>query len=149
MTRYANLFKHFTLIAAAMVMVGCLGETKTSDRDIQNIRYEQLREHLAKGDTLLIDVRRPEMYKAGHIPGAVNVPLPTMRSNDPRLANYRRLVVHAGGWTDPLSVAGAKRLIALGYKEVYEFKGGTDVWADSGGRLITAPDTSGRAETDR
>lgn len=139
------------LVAAALfALPGCLGKTETSDKDIETLRVEQVNEYLAKEGTLLIDVRRPELYDAGHIPGALSIPLPTMRANDPQLLQADRLIVYAGGWTDPLSVAGTKRLIALGYGNVYEFKGGTEVWQDSGGQLARSdPDMTARPDTDR
>jgi len=146
-SRFSNVA---LLLSMTGAMVGCLGETKTSDEDIEVIRYEEVQAAMAKAETVVIDVRTTKAYNKGHIPGAMSVPLPTIRGNDSRLTGARKIIVYAGGWTDPLSVAGAKRLIALGYDNVYEFKGGTDVWTDSGGRLVTAdPNATGRQETDR
>lgn len=39
-----------------------------------------LKEYRAAANGLLVDVREPEEYAAGHIPGAVNVPLSGIRS---------------------------------------------------------------------
>jgi len=41
------------------------------------------------------------------------------------------------GVTDPLSLAAAKRLKAVGYANVSEFKGGTEVWTEAGHSLVT------------
>jgi len=38
---------------------------------------EQVKEGLADGSILLLDVREPNEFTAGHIPGAVNFPLST------------------------------------------------------------------------
>jgi len=131
-------------------LTGCGGNTQTSDNDIEIMRVEQVDAALEEGEAVLLDVRPEKAYHVGHIPGAINVPLPTIRRGDPRLANARQIIVYAGGWTDPLSTAGTKRLLALGYSNVYEFKGGTEVWRDAGGRLVeTDPDATGRRETDR
>lgn len=43
---------------------------------------------------------------------------------------------YGAGWSDSLSTAGVKRLLALGYEYVYEFKGGVEVWAGAGKRLV-------------
>jgi len=131
-------------------LTGCGGNTQTSDSDIEIMRVEQVDAALEEGEAVLLDVRPEKAYHVGHIPVASNVPLPTIRRGDPRLANARQIIVYAGGWTDPLSTAGTKRLLALGYSNVYEFKGGTEVWRDAGGRLVeTDPDATGRRETDR
>ncbi|MFD2081630.1 Rhodanese-related sulfurtransferase [Actinopolymorpha cephalotaxi] len=42
--------------------------------DVEEVTREELLERLAAGDVLLLDVRPPEEYAAGHIPGAVSVP---------------------------------------------------------------------------
>jgi len=137
-------------IGAAALLAGCLDEKRTSDSDIQVMRVEQVDAALKSGDAVLVDVRTREAYNIGHIPGAISMPLPTIRPGDPRLTNAKRIIVYAGGWTDPLSSAATKRMLALGYDDVYEFKGGTDVWLDAGGRLIEAdPDAAGRRETER
>lgn len=150
MTMTGRLTGFVVLLAVAGAMVGCLDGTKTSDKDIQVMRYEEVQAAMAKAETVVIDVRTAKAFNEGHIPGAMSVPLPTIRGKDSRLTGAKKIIVYAGGWTDPLSVAGAKRLIALGYDNVYEFKGGTEVWTDSGGRLISAdPNATGREETNR
>ena len=41
---------------------------------IEELMPPEAREELDGGDAILIDVRDPERYEAGHLPGAVNVP---------------------------------------------------------------------------
>src|SRR5437762_4735485 len=43
--------------------------------DVQVVGREELRERLARGDAILIDVRPQEEYEAGHIEGAGPVPI--------------------------------------------------------------------------
>lgn len=40
----------------------------------------QVREALADPEAMLIDVRTPEEYASGHIPGSLNVPLENIRA---------------------------------------------------------------------
>jgi rhodanese-related sulfurtransferase len=51
--------------------VGSLGDT---DADVVEISREDLLRRLDAGDVVLLDVRPPEEYAAGHIPGARSVP---------------------------------------------------------------------------
>lgn len=139
-------------IACLGVLVGfagCNGEGKTSDADVQQVTEPDLRTYLGERGTLLLDVRKPELYRQGHLPGAINIFLADLRQRDPRLDDAERIVVYAGGWTDPLSGSGVKQLIKLGYTDVYEFKGGVEVWEDSGGQLVRqdGPGGTGRPET--
>ena len=128
------------LALGALVMPGCAGNSaaKTSDTHVKTVSYAQLVDMLnqsAKDPTVLVDVRPEERFGTGHIPGAVNIPLPRIKSGDPRLAEAKNIVVYAGGWTDDLSIAGAKRLLALGYKNVFEFRGGIELWQSEGRAL--------------
>ncbi len=43
--------------------------------DVETIGREDLRERLARGDIVLVDVRPPEEFAAGHIEGARSIPL--------------------------------------------------------------------------
>ena len=52
--------------------VGGLGDT---DAGVTEITREELLTRLAAGDVVLLDVRPPEEYAAGHIPGARSVPI--------------------------------------------------------------------------
>ena len=134
----------------SLFLIGCDTGTQTSDADIQVIPEDKLADALAEPQTVLVDVRTPARYASGHLPGAISVPLPDMRPDDARLTDAKQIIVYAGGWTDPLSIAGVKRLMALGYSNVYEFKGGIDVWQDSGKKLITSlPEKGERPETNR
>jgi rhodanese-related sulfurtransferase len=45
---------------------------------------------------LLVDVREPEEFAAGHIPGAVNVPLSQMRQRIAELPRDREIWVSCG-----------------------------------------------------
>lgn len=144
----ARVFALALVAAAMMFSVGCSGEPRVSDADVIQLSHENLLGYLADGKSVLLDVRKPEIYQAGHIPGAINIFAPELRRRDARLDAAKRIIVYAGGWTDPLSINGAKRLIALGYNNVHEYKGGAELWKDSGGELVsTQPATTvGRPE---
>lgn len=60
----------------------------------------ELRAMLADGAALLVDVREPAEFAAGHIEGAVNLPLSSFSPGD---------VPDAGGRTVVLQCAGGKR----------------------------------------
>jgi rhodanese-related sulfurtransferase len=127
------------LALAGVTGGGC--ETKTSDRDIAFINARDLMDLLAdEGErTVVVDVRRWGEYDRGHIPGAVCIPVAELRRNDPVLAGADQIVVYADSFESPLSPAAAKKLIAQGYSNVYDFRGGLDYWQDEGGDLEQTP----------
>ncbi|SFQ50628.1 Rhodanese-related sulfurtransferase [Lachnospiraceae bacterium XBB1006] len=78
----------------------------------------------------LVDVRMPEEYAMGHIPGAMNIPLETIVSEQlPQLPDLQQTVLlycHGGS----RSQKAGQRLCAIGYTNVYCF-GGIDTWTGS------------------
>lgn len=128
-----------TLVAALLVVVtsGCETgpEVETSDDDVNPISYTQLREMMEEASAddplVFVDVRTLVKYEAGHIPGAINIFLPELRtitSDDPRLEHADKIVVYGDGFGDSLSPIAAKDLMARGFDNVYDFRGGLEKW---------------------
>jgi rhodanese-related sulfurtransferase len=53
-------------------------------------------EELTSADALLIDVRQPEEFAAGHIEGAINLPLPQLHSRLGELPHNREIWLNCG-----------------------------------------------------
>jgi rhodanese-related sulfurtransferase len=71
----------------------------------------------AKGnDFTIVDVRDAEEYKAGHIPGAINIPAETFASESHVLDKEKKIVVYcnSGG----RSYNAYRKLMKLGYKNI-------------------------------
>ena len=138
----------FALMCLAVLTIAGCDKVKVSDDSIQTLRETQVIEAMSQPQVVLVDVRKPEDFAKGHLPGAINIYLPQMREGDPRLASAKQIIVYASGWTDPLSPAAAKKLMALRYQNVFEFKGGIEVWTAAGHNLTTsATPEVGRPET--
>jgi len=83
-------------------------------------------------DFLLVDVRSPDLYAAGHVPGAINLPHPQIDAET--LAEYDRdtlFVVYCAGPHCNAAQRGAIRLSRLG-RPVKEMIGGITGWLDEG-----------------
>lgn len=95
---------------------------------ISEIDVDELAERLAHGATV-IDVRQPDEYAAGHVPGAVLVPLATVGDE---LSRFR-----ADGPTYVICQAGARSMRACelaageGF-DVVNIAGGTGAWVAAG-----------------
>jgi phage shock protein E len=100
----------------------------------QNINPQTLNGEFISGGRphLVVDVRTPAEYAAGHIPGAVNMPLDMLeyRTND--LPHDKALVVvcASGG----RSVTASNMLTRAGFTNVYNVTGGTFGWQSAGFR---------------
>jgi rhodanese-related sulfurtransferase len=87
---------------------------------------------------VLLDVRGPGAYTAGHVPGAVN--LPHRRINERALAAYpddTMFVVYCAGPHCNGADKAAVRLARLG-RPVKKMIGGVEGWKDEGFELATA-----------
>ncbi len=78
---------------------------------------------------VLVDVRPPKLFRAGHIPGAVNVPAPAFEKFKKNLPADRKttLVVYGvGGCLSPSVAVGA---MAEGFSDVRVYTAGYPDWA--------------------
>lgn len=136
--------RYFVFLAAGalLIPVGCNFPVQTSDIDLKILDYDQMVAAMndPKTRTVVVDVRKPEEYNKGHIPQAINIPVLDIYKGDPRLSVAQRIIVYSKGWTpkrdDLLSWAAGKKLLALGYQYVDDFRGGLTLWAESGGEVV-------------
>lgn len=86
--------------------------------------------------TLLVDARAAAAYSAGHIPGALSLPLGDFErlfsEQEPRLRRAGLLVVYCSGPTCDDSRDLAARLWHRGLKNLLLFKGGMEEWQGRG-----------------
>lgn len=100
---------------------------------VPQVTVDELAQALERG-ARLVDVREPDEYSAGHVPGARNVPLSELGA---RLAELRGpdplyVICAVGG----RSAAAAAALHGAGL-EVRDVAGGTAAWMHSGRGVTT------------
>jgi rhodanese-related sulfurtransferase len=102
------------------------------ETDCWDVRHDLTNE---VGDFVLLDVRSPELFAAGHVPGAVN--LPHRRVIERNLAGYPAetlFVVYCAGPHCNGADKAAVRLAKLG-RPVKKMIGGVEGWKDEGFEL--------------
>ena len=98
------------------------------------IVISELQRRLSEGGPLvLIDVRGPDEFNAppGHLPGAINIPLPELSDRVAEVAAHQRPVVLVCK-TDRRSARAAEALLSAGLDDVAILRGGTDGWHQQG-----------------
>ena len=85
---------------------------------------------------VLVDVRQPEEYQAGHVPGALSIPLGVLPARSHELPRNEPLylICQAGG----RSRQAAEFLDGQGF-HVTDVLGGTHAWTASGNPVVTGP----------
>jgi rhodanese-related sulfurtransferase/DNA-binding transcriptional ArsR family regulator len=105
---------------------------------LEPVDEDALRRRVRKGDVTVLDVRPPEEYAAGHIPGALSVPLPELAKRLSDLPKRREVVAYCRGPYCVLAVEAVKLLRARGFKAVRLEDGVLD-WAALGLKLDATP----------
>jgi rhodanese-related sulfurtransferase/DNA-binding transcriptional ArsR family regulator len=126
------------LLATRKVAEARLAEVAKITRDflaenaqLDAVDVDDLREKVRKGEVTLLDVRPEEEYEAGHIPGALSVPLPALAKRLSGLPKTREVVAYCRGPYCVLAVEAVKVLRARGFKAIRLEDGVLD-WASHG-----------------
>lgn len=85
-----------------------------------------------RGEAFLVDVRRPDEYRAGHVPGTVNIPLADLEHRTDDLPRDRAASVITVCNRGNISLNGLLVLKSLGYSNVRSLSGGTTAWVEAG-----------------
>lgn len=91
-------------------------------------------------DASVLDVREPEEYAHGHIPGAINVPQADLASRLEEVPRDRPVMVVCERGVR--SLRAAQFLIQVGIDQVVSVNGGTAAWRGAG-KTVAVGDTSG------
>jgi rhodanese-related sulfurtransferase len=88
-------------------------------------------------DATVLDVRTPQEFAAGHLPGAVNIDSSARDFADavaelPKDGTY---LVYCQ--TANRSGVATDRMTDLGFTDVYDLQGGIVAWANAGGPVVT------------
>ncbi|NEE00913.1 rhodanese-like domain-containing protein [Phytoactinopolyspora halotolerans] len=89
---------------------------------------------------LMVDVRLPEEYAAGHIAGAVNIPIRDLPVRQSELPGGQIITVCSTG---NRSRRAATTLAALG-RTSCSLRGGTKAWAAAGHPVVAGPEPGER-----
>ena len=97
-----------------------------------------------EGDyALFVDAREPDIFKVGHIPGAINLPVkdfdgvfPTVKK---RLLAAPRIITYCDGASCEMSVELTEKLLFAGLERVEIFTGGMQQWKAAGQKVVKGP----------
>ena len=113
------------LLLVILLLAGC-AETTGGENDAtyrQITMSESVEMMASESDYIILDVRRPDEFAAGHIPNAVNIPNESIGADEiDELPDKDRLILvycRSGN----RSKQASEKLVRLGYTNIVEFGG--------------------------
>ena len=106
-----------------------LADAKAAVREVEPAEAE---EELGRDNAIILDVREPDEYEQGALPGAVHIPRGTLETSvEGKIPDKcSHVVIYCAGGTR--SAFAAKTLQELGYSDVASVIGGFNRWKDEG-----------------
>lgn len=100
------------------------------------ITEKELKEKMAKGGIVLLDVRENDEVANCKIPESIHIPLAEVNARFKELDPQKEIVVYCAAGVR--SARASKILDGAGFKNVKNLKGGIGRWAASGGTVVGA-----------
>ena len=102
---------------------------------VKRVEVEEFDKARQAANAVVVDVRSPEEFAAGHVPGAVNVPVSGKESEEfdkkvMAVATDKTVLVHCRSGTR--SAKAVERLRQMGVAEIIEFPKGWVAWSEAG-----------------
>ncbi len=120
-----------------------LAEVEQITRDVlgagdamEPIEGEELRRRIKRGEVTVVDVRPPEEFRAGHVPGAISLPLAELHKRLGELPNDREIVAYCRGPYCVMAVEAVALLRKKGFRARRMEEGVVD-WRARGWRVAT------------
>jgi len=122
----SNTFSKILILSALLLLVGCSSSNATP---LAEISPQQAAQIVEAENAVIIDVRTQSEWDAGHIPGAIHIPLSEVKG---RLGEFKEfegkeLVMQCR--SGKRSAAAGKILLAAGYEDVSNLSGGINAWS--------------------
>jgi rhodanese-related sulfurtransferase len=109
---------------------------------LEPVAGEELLRRVRKGEVTVLDVRPVEEYRAGHIPGAISVPVEDLEARMKELPKSREIVAYCRGPYCVMAVEAVKLLRKKGRK-AHRMEQGVVDWRARGWPIEKAPEVSG------
>jgi hydroxyacylglutathione hydrolase len=115
---------------------GWVGEVSEPVAELASVAPTAAAAWIAEHHALVLDVREPDEYADGHVPGAVSIPQAELALELDRLPRDRDLLVACRSGSRSLSAA--RFLKSLGFERVANLERGTLGWIEAGNPVVAS-----------
>ena len=116
--------KMMPILLSVLMLTGCVGTSNHQTNTYRRITMDEAAKMMEKEtEYIILDVRRPDEFAAGHIPNAINVPNETIGTAEiPELPDKNQLIM-VYCRSGRRSKEASEKLVKLGYTNIVEFGG--------------------------
>ena len=116
--------KLIPILLSALMFTGCAGTSNNQTNTYRQITMDEAVTMMAQETGyIILDVRRPDEFAAGHIPSAINVANESIGTDEiPELPDKNQLIM-VYCRSGRRSKEAAEKLVKLGYTNIVEFGG--------------------------
>jgi rhodanese-related sulfurtransferase len=116
------------VLMVLLMMVTLAGQVWAAEKNVDSREVKKLLE--TSKNTYLIDVRTPQEYSQGRLPGATLIPISEFERHVAKVPRNKTIVVYCtvGARSKPV----ARYLSQLGYKDVLNMTDGLAGWSQNG-----------------
>ena len=111
------------IILSSILFTSCSAATDTAGSYRQISMDEATVIMRESSDCLILDVRRPDEYSEGHIPGAINLPNEEIGTDEIPLLPDKSQLILVYCRSGRRSKEASEKLVKLGYTNILEFGG--------------------------
>ena len=127
--------KSFVLLLLLPVAVFCADPEKPAPAVPKKITADEAEKMIKEKKVVVLDVRSPQEFAAGHIAGAtnINVRSPDFTKRVSELDKKQAYVVHCARGVR--SADACEKMKGLQFKSLYDFSGGFEAWTKAGKKV--------------
>jgi thioredoxin len=109
----------------------------SGEAGFSELSVEEAVKMIAEKKPYLLDVRTPNEYYSGHIPGARLIPVQQLEARISELADYKDKNILVYCRSGNRSTVASQILIKNGFKKLYNLRSGIRGWEAAGNKLVT------------
>ena len=128
--------KAAALAVAAIASVGLLAGCSSSNEATKKVDPVEFSEVIAQPGVIILDVRTPEEFNAGHIENAININVAdsNFSSEVSKLDKNATVAVYCRSANR--SAVATNEMAELGFTDMYDMQGGIIDWEAAGGPVV-------------